>query len=32
MEERGLLFPDNHTDAENLYLELVRDLENMEGN
>jgi hypothetical protein len=32
MEERGLLFPDNHTDAENLYLELVRDLKNMEGN
>ena len=32
MEERGLLYPNNHTDAKQLYLELLNDLENMEVN
>ena len=31
MEENGFLFPENHTDAEQLYLELVHALENIEG-
>ena len=31
LEENGLLFPENHTDAEQLYLELVHALENIEG-
>ena len=32
MEERGLSYPNNHTDAKHLYLELLNDLENMEVN
>ena len=31
VEENGLLFPENHTDAEQLHLELVHALENIEG-
>ncbi len=32
MKERGLFYPDNYSDAENLYLELVQALESIDEN